>query len=43
MQMSTTWKTSDGKYKNKGKKKPRMMQQSKQKLKHLLVKLGHNR
>jgi hypothetical protein len=38
MQMSTNWKTNDGKYKNKGKKKPRMLQQSKQRVKHLKLK-----
>ena len=40
MQMSCQYKTSDGKYKKKGKKKPRKIQQSKQRLKQLLIKLS---
>lgn len=42
MQSSTQWKTSDGNRKNKGKKKPRMLQQSKQRLKMLKQKLGYS-
>ena len=38
--MSSQWKTSDGKWKKKGKKKPLQMKMSKQKLKHLKKKYG---
>ena len=40
MQMSNQWKTSDGKWKKKGKKKPQAIKQSKAKLKALKFKLG---
>ena len=40
MHSSTQFKTSDGKRKDKGKKKPRLIQQSRQRLKSLKKKLG---
>ena len=40
MQQSVQHKTSDGKRKDKGKKKPRLIQQSKAALKALKVKLN---
>ena len=41
MQMSCTFKTSDGRRKDKGKKKPRKIQQRKQSTKVLLRQLGY--
>ena len=40
MQSSCIYKTSDGKRKNKGKKKPRLIQSRKESLKSLKRKLG---
>jgi hypothetical protein len=40
MQMSCQQKTSDGKRKKRGRKKPLMVKQSKQKLQHLKLKYG---
>lgn len=40
MQSSQIWKTSDGSWKKKGKKKPQAIKQSKAKLKALKKKLG---
>jgi hypothetical protein len=40
MQSSCQFKTSDGKRKDKGRKKPRLIQQSKKRLKSLKRKLG---